>query len=471
MKHIDRIRNFVQRWRGGQQPRILLITGARFRNAVGDTVNFSYHVRYLASGLGPIQTTTWDSNGDVWRMLCGDEISSTPFLTRAQATGEHDLILFDWVTADESVERVLSGPRTVLLEFPHGGSLRNPHAGVLRYKLGDSRWVHLSTPTTMSHFRRLQVAYECLGLAATAQPVKTPSNASRAPLYINPYASTAEKCLDPNLLDGLLSALAASRDRAIIAPSMPLRIPTDKRRDFKRLATIIEIAAERGVLKRLEPMSTAEYIETIRSSGMAIGSDTSTQHIAHYYGVPAISCYPHSAGYRYYFWGCPGPRNLCFSTPDAADLTNIGQLALLVSAIAPLIMAEEEQQQRPDLPLSIWANHYFETLRAVASGAVAATVAMRNSQAALIEARNSIPQQWQMFIIPELDLLANEICLRAKRRRKGRQDPLAVERLRDIYALKTMRYIEVLTHSQPARAPDAEAFRPMEAMVMHKERE
>src|ERR1022692_1701043 len=135
MAPIEDIRSYVLR-RSTGVPKVLLILGGPFSNAIGDTVNFANHPKYpkyLTAILGPSQITIWSTDVTVWRALCGDGIVCTPFIAEAQAVHGFDLIVFDWVPVDQSLERLYSGSSTALIEIAR-------HAGWVRYRTGTSKW-------------------------------------------------------------------------------------------------------------------------------------------------------------------------------------------------------------------------------------------------------------------------------------------------------------------------------------------
>jgi hypothetical protein len=424
--------------RKNRRPKVLLIVGGRFTNAIGDTVNFSYHARYLAAGLGPIQVTTLTSDASLWRILCGKTISSTPFISKQQATHGHDLLVFDWVTVDQSVERLFSGSDAILLEILRDSSLR--------YRLGDSRWTFLRLPPTTNHYRRLESAYERLGvdMSRVEMPTGKPAKSDLKKIFLNPYASTAAKCLDHNLLDALIDRLTVeSCGYEMIAPSIPNHVPPGESRSFSRLAKIITRASKRGVIRQLD-LGVAEYVTCIRSVALVIGPDTSSQHIANYYGVPSIACYPSTAGYRYYFWGCPGPMNLCFNTPSAEKIDSIRDLASLVSSMAAVLLSKSCWPRPDKSPTAESCDRYLTTLRAVACGRLTAEEGVQEAEKTLTEMRAVVPDNWTDFVFPELIRLAQEVYSRAKQRKSRGKDNLTVERLSDVFALKTVRCLSLL---------------------------
>jgi hypothetical protein len=193
-------------------------------------------------------------------------------------------------------------------------------------------------------------------------------------------------------------------------------------------------------------MTTADYIAHVRSAALVIGSDTSTQHVANYYGIPSLSCYPFRTGHTfYYFWGCPGPHNLCFRTPGVRDIVGIKNLASLVACLAESLASDARETVSP-LPLP--CDRYLQVCRAVATGGVSAEEGAREVERRLEDIRAIVPEMWTNFVFPELVQLAQEVCLRAKRRPHGYRDVLSIERLRDVYALKTVRLLALMNTSR-----------------------
>jgi hypothetical protein len=242
---LDEIRFHIAS-RTRETPKILLIAGGPFHNAIGDTVNFAYHLRYLTAAIGPIQTTIWSADTALWQALCGDSVSCTPFIREKEAVYEYDLVVFDWVSVSECVEELYSRSSTALFELLHHG--------YVRYRLGGKRWKVLRVPPTINHLRRVQQAYERLGLD-TAELTSThstcPITDRRRGIYLNPYASTAEKCVDEYLFTQIIEAVAARVDGPrLICPSIPSRVPLGQRKSFLRLARVVARAAGEGSVDR-----------------------------------------------------------------------------------------------------------------------------------------------------------------------------------------------------------------------------
>src|ERR1044071_7064584 len=202
MAAIEAIREYLIS-HGVDVPRVLLVCGGRFKNALGDTVNFAYHFRYLTAAFGRIQPTVWGSDQSVWRTLCGDGVSCRPFLAEAEATQHQHIVVFDWVTVDAEIERLYESSSAVLLEVPAG-------PGWARYRLRGA-WQSIPLPPKVSHSRRVQDVYHGLGINTS------PSASGRGPaertrcvetnVYLTPYGSSAEKCLNEPLLSDLIAAL------------------------------------------------------------------------------------------------------------------------------------------------------------------------------------------------------------------------------------------------------------------------
>lgn len=430
---IEEIKSYIL-GRVTDKPRVLAIVGNPFSNALGDTVNFAYHVKYLRAALGPIQTTIWTSDSAAWKSLCGSDVSCTPFLTEAEAVYSYDLVLFDWVAMGASAEELYSGSDAALLEFSR--------PGWFRYRLGDRKWKLLYLPKTLNNSRRLQRIYQYLGLNIPAvkdsQDFISSANAS-GPIYLNPYGSSASKCLDERCLKETINQMVRRFGPGrLICSSAPARLPPGEGAAFNSLAEIVSQAAQRGSVRQLAPMTVPEYITRIRTAALTIGSDTSTQHIANYYGVPSIACYPSAAGYRFYFWGCPGPRSLCLRTPDAGNDTRMKHFAALIVCLANGLLNNMPVGEPARVNC---CEQFVDICQAVANGSLSTMDGARELDRSLAEIRSCIPKRWNPFVLPELRQFAREVCVRADSHSHGGRDDLTLERLNDIYALKVVRLL------------------------------
>lgn len=431
MTPIDEIKCHLSRY-GADIPRVLLIVGGRFKNAVGDTVHFAYHVRYLTAALGDVRVTVWTSDEAVWTALCDARVTCVPFVTEQDGVYNHDLVVFDCVTVDEAVEKLFSKGKAALLDI-------SPHGGWVRYRLEDPEWTVRLLPPKLNNLYRLQQAYECLGLTS-AQILCAGTNSGatvRRQVYLNPYGSQADKCLDKELLRSLIEVMGTQFGGAsVVSPSMPKAPPGQERR-FEELDDVVSQAASRGTLRRLNSMSASEYIQHVRASAVVVGSDTSTQHVANYYAIPSIAIYPSSSGYRYYFWGCFGPGNICLAGPPMDDLEAKRHLADLTGYLAHRLT----NRDAADHPGEMWPMEYIHASRAMASGAITLEQGKQAIQSSLALIREIIPERWQAFVIPELQVLAQEIIARASQRIGNQPDELSHERLKHVFALRTARLI------------------------------
>ena len=163
---------------------------------------------------------------------------------------------------------------------------------------------------------------------------------NRAPrngfIYLNPYASSAIKCLGKQLLTELLDVLADTCASAVIfCPGIPGGIADAEKAFYEALNDCVTKAAIRRRVHRLPAMDKTQFLQTVRNASLVVGSDTSTQHVASMFGVASVACYPPGAGYRFYFWSSPGTTNLCVSAPDESDRAAVRSLAEFVGSLGP----------------------------------------------------------------------------------------------------------------------------------------
>jgi hypothetical protein len=427
--------------------RVLLIAGARFTNAIGDTVNFAYHNRFLKEYFCGLDMTVWGSDGELWTALCGEGVSCNAFVTNEQALNRFDLVVFDWVTVDEPTDQLFRHSTAAIIEISRDG-------GRIRYRMPKCGWKTVHLPASMNNCHRVQQAYEHMGLSHLAISLsrsRVPVRPNTGTVYLNPYGSTAAKCLDANLLPATIEALFERfGPGAVVTPSMPQNVPDQEREAFVLRSDIVLTASSSGRLRLLEPMSKAQYIDAVRSSAVVIGSDTSTQHVSSWFGVPSIACYPHDAGYRYYFWGCPGPNNLCFNTPGGSELDLIIPFASLVALLAKRIATRDSTLE---LPLPLTCQKYLDICHRVAEGTLDTINARPEIEAALAHLLDQdVVSKWAPFLMPELRRFAAE--LRARSKTANGADRPSLQRLQDVYAIKAIQML-----AEPCEVSDAEAYR------------
>jgi len=411
---INEIRSYISQRRSAP-PRVLLVVGGRFKNAIGDTVNFAYHLRHLREAFGSICTTVWGADDSLWKALCSDSVSCRPFIGEDEAVNGFDLVVFDWVEVSESIESIYAKSEVALLDFSRSW---------VRYRLGGSAWKQLTLPPASNHFRRLQMAYECLGI--TNMPLT---------LHLQPT-----KSLDEEALESLIHALVGEfHPRRVVCPSPPQRVLAGQELAYQNLANVVSRAEHSLGIRVLKPLTVSEYIARVRTAAVVIGPDTSTQHIANYFGVPSIACYPPNAGFRFYYWGCPGPQNLCFRRPSPIQAVEVSEFASLVAYIARSLMTNKQ-----NLQLEL-CDKYVESCRDIARGDVSPEHGATQIDEHLTEMRSIIPARWHCFIFPELQTLAQEVCAIARQASLNGHDTLSLERLNDIFALKTVRAVSLMS--------------------------
>jgi hypothetical protein len=437
MKPIDEIRAYLRH--RSATPRVLLICGGQFSNAVGDTVTFAYHYRFLSAAVGPVRVTVWTADTDLWTLLCGDEISCTPFFERGDVVDGHDLIIFDWVTVGDSVEALFRGSHSVLMEVGRAGA-------AMRYRLGSNPWRSIGLYPTANIVRRITQAYASLGvdpeLASVGSACTRRTNwATRdTRVYLNPYGSNPQKCMDERVLGGIIGAMSKSfwgKNVQVSCPSMPAQLPPGDSSTFTNLAAVVTRAANAGTVCQLHPMSVSQYVKHVSEMDLVIGPDTSSQHIANYYGVPSVTCYPSSSGYRFYFWGCPGPNNLCYRTPDVYADGVLMDFGHFLSHLSECLLNASLVK---DTPPMLQCDQFMNLCSALCLRSLPATEGAKAIEDCITALESLVPPKWHSFIFPELRTIAGELCERAISSVSER-DEVGLERMRDIYALKTIRLI------------------------------
>jgi hypothetical protein len=433
MQPIDRIRQRLLN-RDVRTVRVLLVFGGPLGHALGDTIIATNHYRFLKAALTNVRLTVWTADKETWHSICGDEVQCHPFLSERKIRSGFDLIILDWVSFDKNIENLFTGHSAHVISIP-------PGENGLRYRPPIGRVISMDLPPRVSHTRRLHQVYEALGVSATSGESSTYLDQNRAKiaaLYLNPYASSAEKCLDESLLRVLLCQLpTVFHDGRVLCPSIPLTVPVSDRKYYARLDTLIREAAQTGKVQRLDPMSRKAFISTVTSCSVVIGPDTSTQHIASLYGIPSIACYPHGSGFRYYRWGSPGRSSLCFQVPAARDKKGAANLGDLISHLVNKINnAHPEKRGNPKVALD-----FVQLCTAIAARQIRVDEGRRQVSKVLRRIRNGIRRPWRRFVLPELGQICREICERAKHS-TGSPDEVSLTLLSDVYALKTLTILD-----------------------------
>lgn len=430
MSHIDHMSAYLSKQRHGT-PRVLLVFSSPFGSAVGDTVVAANHWKFLRRALGKVKLTVWSTDSQVWQVLCGPEVECTPFLSHDVICSDFDLIIFDWVQVDKVLEGLLSRSKAVLLDIP-------PSENNCKYKLSDTPWIRVDLPPMMNRPRRLHEVYSSLGVNTDPETSDYSgiSSSSGGYVYLNPYASSGAKCLDRLLLEGILESLPrAIHPFTIICPAIPKDVHSSDVQDYKALHNAIASAASEGLLQLLPQMGKRDYIKTVLSARLAIGSDTSTQHVASVRNIPSIACYPNNAGYRYYFWGSPGSNNLCFHTPSNTQHDQIRSLADLVVFLAGGVL--QPQSHTSSSSVESLGNLFLSTCKGIAEREWNADEGERRLAEVVSQIRHAVPLRWTSHIIPEIEQIADEMCSRS-RSMPEITDTVGLARLQDVNAVKVI---------------------------------
>lgn len=438
MCHIEQIRSYLSDRRGANYVRVLLICGGQFSNALGDTTNFAFHLRYLSSALGPIAPTIWTADATLWTALCGNGVYCTPFLDRDDVVHRYQLVLFDWVNVDPSVETLFSESQAVLIDFGRSGA-------AMRYRLGSGLWQRVEVPPKVNNVLRLEQAYLALGVPehslhrARAKLDSVGRTPSARRVYVNPYGSIPNKCIHPELFFAIIRALAGrlhGQSVEIQCPTLPRQLLTGDNSTFQELSAIAQRCAEDHMVTLLPPLTVSEYVTHVRDSALVIGPDTSSQHLANYYGVTSIACYPWHTGYRYFYWGCPGPRNFCFRAPDAKLPNDCIAFASLVAFLSDCLLRPTSVEGYPDAPV---CKSYKELCCAIANGNPSSSGRALALKRCIADMEQLVPSEWKHFLFPELLKLADEICDPVVGESGARRPvELAMVRITDIYSLKVI---------------------------------
>ncbi len=412
-----------------QELRVLLLFGGPFTNALGDTVLATRHYDQLLSLLPKAKLIVWTADRETWKTICGKDVRCTPFISRAQLKSA-DVIIFDWVRVEQCTERLIADSRALVIVIPNS-------TGDLRYRFPGEDWRTVKLEPMISHSQRITRAYAALGVMAGRRPpggIKVTK--SESVLFVNPYASSFSKCLQPMFLKPLLKSLPTiCRDTPIVVPPVPESAPGWERPQYERLGELVTAAAKTTNLRVLSAMGRAEFISSVRSCSLVIGPDTSTQHIAYRYDIPSISCYPWDSGYRYYYWGCPGPNSLCLRMPNPQDSRANGSCARLVSELAARLLHSHRRfgdSMHGDDPFSL-----LRVYDALARRTMSLKRGKKVLHAELAKIASTIPEEWTPFVIPELEQIGNEICDRWSED-SGVIDTVGLARLSDVYGMKIL---------------------------------
>jgi hypothetical protein len=123
------------------------------------------------------------------------------------------------------------------------------------------------------------------------------------------------------------------------------------------------------------------------------------------------------------------------------------QLASLVGYLSGLILRDVS---RTDAAGPACCQTYLQACRAVAQGTLAAGEGARAVERSLLDMRTIVPERWAAFVFPELQQVAQEVVNRAGQRSAGSRDDVSLERLNDVFALKTVRLIALGAGGVPA---------------------
>lgn len=430
MDHIGRLRQHIAS-RNVRVARVLLVFGGPLGHALGDTIIATNHYRFLKTAFHRVRLTVWTADTATWRTICGNEVRCNPFISKRQIHRSFDLIILDWVSFDSRVETLFSGEGTALISIPPGQNR-------VRYYLPRSRWTVLELPPRVNHSRRLHEVYGALGVTVESS-VKTTRPVSKRPaLYLNPYASSGEKCLDEALLALLLNRLPLRwKGGIVICPAVPKGVPASELPNYLRLDALVRAAARRRKVRRLKPMSRARYISTVSASRLVVGPDSSSQHIASVYGIPSIACYPIKSGYRYYRWGSPGRLSICLRTPNPHCRGGIASFAELIAHLAKLINGVCCDGASN---AEVSARTFVSLCKAVATRTIEVGEGQKRISDTLRNIRLQVPRSWRQFVLPELEQICHEICDHSTKV-DSRSDEISAALLADIYALKTLRVL------------------------------
>jgi hypothetical protein len=91
---------------------------------------------------------------------------------------------------------------------------------------------------------------------------------------------------------------------------------------------------------------------------------------------------------------------------------------------------------------------FVECCRAIATGATSPEDGSKRIHESISGMRMIVPVRWHRFVFPELQRLAHEVCEVAKR--NSGHNSLSLERLNDIFAVKTVRTVASLYSQERA---------------------
>jgi len=386
----------------GRVPRALLLFARRRGNPVGDTAAAARNYACLRAAFGEIALSVWSPDPELWSALCGTEVGYVPFPGDCVQLDGVDLIVADCVRLDVELAAALDASGAAVLDLAPGRDFR--------WRLPGEAWHTLSLPPDVDWSRRLIATYGLLGVRIADEQTLLPPPQRGTGIYVNPYASTARKSLEPAFLREVLAQLADTPDAVgVVCPAPPAGVEAADRDAFAALDACVREAAHRSArITVLPAMSVTEYVERIRSAGAVIGSDTSSQHIAALFDVPSIACYPAYARGSYY--RSPGWNNICFTVPEPDRPAEVRSLAALVVTLARAFAGGSIARPRT-LPA---ATTLFDTLRAVALRKLDVTRAQPVVDAALDALRDALPAAWHPHALAEAHAVTAEIMERAR---------------------------------------------------------
>lgn len=425
---LARLRAHVAARRPRGACRVLLVTGWYRHMPIGDSVIATQHVPFLGQLADDVRITVWTGSPALWTWLCPGvrPIEPPPRIVASS----FDVAIF---------ETTLAPPRLADALAARGLAVVSWQAGLefAEIRLGARDVWRVRLPRLLNRTCRIPEVYGRLGFRAATLPGR---RAPAAPpiVYLNPYASRAEKAMSPAFLTLLLAALHRELgDRArVVAPAPPATRDRVDREAFGRLAAVV--AAARGVSVRPRG-SLDRYCKDVAASALVVGGDTSSHHLAQAIGRPSITCYPATVGRHFhFFWGPVRTDALHVDVPPDAKRGAQRRLAALVARLSTRCIGLTPKTPSRVSPVGP------DVVQAAARFVAGCDAYLRNEMrdrraiaAALAAVRRALPADWADHVTGELARIYDD--LPALRRRPAVERRMARARLRHLNAPRLAR--------------------------------
>jgi len=409
-------------------------------NAIGDTVVAVRHFYYWKALIPKSVFTVWTTDSEVWSSLSSGHVKTIAFLDARRLRFSYDLIIYDWVTPGDDCAKLLAATPAAKLFLAS-------RAGNVAFQLGTEAPRVIRLPPMTNHTYRVDEIYEALGFQAgnelsTRKP--QPVQAGKFIVFVNCAASWSAKSIPvyfAGLLIRRLSCLEDRNTKVLVSVTKPNPMHGDEERTFfAHLNECILRESERSCVKVIDGLSKSEYVKLVEGASLVIGPDTSSQHIASFFGIPSITCYSEQRSHMFYFWNSLKWNAIGIKIPAEGQKRSERATLTLICEIASAFKGQGRSR---------WASASRREVARAAVGKIRSALdwAAKGDhdlgfcktimEEQLYVLATTLPKSWRSVIIDDLKDSCAAVLSRSAQVRDS-PDAIALKRIEQLNCLKTL---------------------------------